>query len=82
LADTRAALARMERAVGSPGKFLVGGAPTIADAALGVAMWLLQDLVEDYGRALPRRPFASLSSWYARLRAEPRAAAVFAEGDA
>jgi hypothetical protein len=56
--------------------------PTLADAALLPAFWLLRDLTDDFPRRLPLRRWPRWIAWYERMRARADVAAVLADADA
>jgi glutathione S-transferase len=81
LDDVRDALDRVEKARART-RFVAGDRPTIADAAIFPAFWLLQDLADDFARRLPRRRWPRWHAWYQRMLAHPAVAQVIAETEA
>jgi glutathione S-transferase len=79
-----AVLDRVEKARASAGsaRFVAGSAPTIADAAILPAFWLVRDLAEEAPRVLRMERWPRWSEWYARMTARPEVARVLADADA
>jgi glutathione S-transferase len=79
-----ATLDRIEkaRAAAPSTRFVAGAAPTIADAAIFPAFWLVRDLAEEAPRVLRMERWPSWQAWYARMTARPEVARVLAEADA
>jgi glutathione S-transferase len=77
-------LDRIERARASGGarRYVAASSPTVADAAIFPALWLLRDLAAEAPRVLRFDRWPSWNAWYETMIARPDVAGVLADADA